>query len=108
MVRAKWDLGGNVVIDEQPFVWRLDREPQWCTADGWQGIAIAVRHDEGQREAILQFPMPKHRSNGSPQLQRPQVNAAIVSNGIKAALSAGWDPFSRGKSIVFAVDANGC
>jgi hypothetical protein len=38
---------------------------------------------------------------------RLQINDAILSRGIRAALLAGWDPASRGRPVVFEVDAEG-
>jgi hypothetical protein len=99
---------GQVDVDGQEYVWELRREPQWCTTDGWQGIAISVRQADAQREAILQFPMPRRATNGSPHRQRPQINDLILCNGISAAIAAGWEPLSRGKPEIFEVDANGC
>jgi len=52
--------------------------------------------------------MPKRATNGSPQRQRPKINNAVVINGVRAALAAGWEPTSRGKPIVYMVDASGC
>lgn len=103
----KRDLAGAVEVDGQNYEWRLEREPQWCTADGWRGMTIAVRQVDAQREAILEFPMPKRSSNGSPQRQRPKINDAIAMAGVRAALAAGWEPTSRGKPIVYMVDADG-
>jgi len=72
-------------------------------------MTIVLRLRDAQREAILEFPMPSaRRSKLQPQLRRPQVNQRIVENGIRSALAAGWDPISRGKPVVFEVDANGC
>jgi hypothetical protein len=94
-------LSGAVQVD--------GREPQWCTADGWKGMAIALRQRGAQREAILQFPMPSPRlSRLQPQLRRPEVNPRIVENGVRAAFAAGWDPNSRGKPVAIDVDASGC
>jgi len=104
----KRDLAGVVEVDGQKFEWELQREPQWCTADGWRGMTIALQQVDAQREAVLKFPMPKRPSNGSPQLQRPKINDAIAVNGVRAALLAGWEPTSRGKPIVYMVDVNGC
>ncbi|MBW6524131.1 hypothetical protein KZ810_11545 [Sphingomonas sp. RHCKR47] len=104
----KRDLTGVVDVDGQSYKWTLQREPQWCTADGWRGMTVAVRQIDARREAVLEFPMPKRSSNGSPQLQRPKITNAIVANGVRAALLAGWEPTSRGKAIVYIVDANGC
>jgi hypothetical protein len=104
----KRDLVGSVEINGQAFDWELQREPQWCTADGWRGMTVAVRLVGAQRDAVLEFPMPKRTTNGSPQRQRPKINDAIIANGVRAALAAGWEPTSRGKPIVYMVDADGC
>ncbi|MGN7931633.1 hypothetical protein [Sphingopyxis sp. 22461] len=102
----KRDLSGAVEVDGQTYEWALQREPQWCTADGWRGMTVSLQRIGASRAAILEFPMPK-RVTGSPQRQRPQMNDAIAANGVRAALLAGWDPASRGKVDVFMVDANG-
>ncbi|HEY1615667.1 MAG TPA: hypothetical protein VGF97_18475 [Rhizomicrobium sp.] len=104
----KRDLTGIVAIDRLKYEWELQREPQWCTADGWRGMTVSLRRVDSQREAVLEFPMPKRPLNGSPHRQRPQLNDAIAANGVRAALAAGWEPESRGKPMLFAVDANGC
>jgi hypothetical protein len=103
----KRDLAGVVEIDGQKYEWELQREPQWCTADGWRGMTVALRQAGAQRQAVLEFPMPKRTQNGSPQRRRPRINDAIAANGVRAALAAGWEPASRGKPVVFLVDANG-
>jgi len=103
------DLAGTIVVDGLLYNWAVQREPQWCTVDGWKGMAIGLRLHGAQREAILEFPMPSgRRSRREPNLRRPQVNRRIVENGVRAALSAGWQPTSRGKPIVVEVDVNGC
>jgi hypothetical protein len=102
------DLTGTVEVDELQYEWTVRREPQWCTVDGWRGMSVIFRLRDAQREAILEFPMPPaRRSKLQPQLRRPQVNRRIVENGVRAALAAGWDPASRGKPVLFEVDANG-
>lgn len=103
------DLSGTVEVDGLRYGWAVQREPQWCTVDGWKGMAVALRLHETQRVAVLEFPMPSaRRSKLQPQLRRPQINQRVIENGIRAALAAGWDPDSRGKPVVFEVDANGC
>jgi hypothetical protein len=103
------DLAGTLEVDGLQYDWAVQREPQWCTVDGWRGMTIALRLKNAPREAILEFPMPSaRRSKLQPQLRRPQVNQRIIENGVRAALLAGWEPTSRGKSVVFEVDANGC
>ena len=102
------DLKGVVEVEGVKYDWFVQREPQWCTADGWRGMTIVLRHDAG-REAILEFPMPSaRRSKLQPQLRRPQVNRRIIENGIRSALASGWEPTSRGKPMTFEVDADGC
>lgn len=108
-MRHTRSLNGTIEVEGHQYLWELRREPQWCTVDGWKGMAIALRRVDAQREAILQFAMPSsRRSKLQPQLRRPQVNPRILENGVRAALAANWDPASRGKSVAIDVDANGC
>jgi hypothetical protein len=55
---------------------------------------------------LLEFPPPKRLLKGL-QRGRLQVSDAVVIRGIQAALDAGWEPASRGKPMVFMVDADG-
>ncbi len=88
-----------VSVEGTDFSWRLHREPQWCTADGWRGMVIAVRHSDGQREALVEWPMPKNASNSVPYRQRPKIDAALLCQAVNAAINAGWEPLSRGKPL---------
>lgn len=99
-------LTGSLVIDGDDYEWELRREPQWCTADGWQGMQVAVRAaNAGGREALLQFPMPRktaQRARGN--RHRPQIHQAELETAVRFALSDGWDPYARGKP--FHVDVS--
>lgn len=98
-------LAGIVEIDGLKYEWQLQREPQF-TEDGWKGMTVSLRQTDSQREAVLEFPTPKRLLKGLPK-GRSQLNDAIAARGVRAALSAGWEPASRGKPMVFMVDSNG-
>ncbi|GAA0564101.1 hypothetical protein GCM10008942_10670 [Rhizomicrobium electricum] len=97
-------LAGSFVLDGENYEWELRREPQWCTADGWQGMQIAVRAvDAGGCEALLQFPMPKKlKARARGYRHRPQIQQAELDAAVRTALSSGWNPHARGKP--FQVD----
>lgn len=97
---------GTVEIDGLKYDWELVSEPQLSSSDGWKGMTVALRRRDMPRAAVLEFPPPKRLMRGLPK-GRLHINDAIASRGVRAALSAGWDPASRGKSVVFMVDANG-
>ena len=99
-------LSGIVDVDGVPFEWELRREPQWGDYDGWQGMTVALRQKDEKREAVLEFPPPKRLMKGM-QRGRLQINDAIIARGVRAALLAGWNPTSRGKTVHFMVDADG-
>lgn len=101
------DLADSIEVDGSTYEWAVQREPQWCTADGWRGLVLSIRVAGGQREALLEFPMPTS-GNGSPHRRRPNISKVVVANGVRAAVKAGWEPFSRGKPETFMVDVNGC
>jgi hypothetical protein len=99
-------LTGVVDVEGFQYEWEVRREPQWSEAEGWQGMTVALLQKDTQRGALLEFPPPKRLMKGM-QRGRLQINDAILSRGIRAALQAGWDPSSRGKPMWFSVDADG-
>lgn len=99
-------LSGTINVDGLQYDWELRSEPQWRESDGWKGMTIALLRQHTQRGALLEFSPPKRLMKGL-QRGRLQIDAATVSRGIRAALLAGWDPASRGKPVVFMVDADG-
>lgn len=70
-------------------------------------MAIAVRHREGQREAVLEFPVGPQPRFGAPQLQASRIDPKLVAKAISSAVAAGWEPLSRGKAVTIVVDAAG-
>jgi hypothetical protein len=98
--------GGTVEIDGFKYDWELLTDPQLSSSDGWKGMTVSLRQHDMPRGAVLEFPAPKRLLKGLPK-GRLHINDTIASRGVRAALSAGWDPTSRGKPIVFMVDANG-
>jgi len=98
----------EIEVDGAPYVWRLQRRPQWSSdAADWRGMAIAVRHKEGQREAVLEFPPGPQPRFGAAQLKPSQISRTLVAKAIVSALTAGWEPLSRGKTINIVVDETG-
>lgn len=108
MARTKQSPEFEIEVDGEPYVWRLQRRPQWSNdAADRRGMAIAVRHKEGQREAVLEFPPGPQPRIGAPQLQPSQIAPGLVAKAITSALGAGWEPLSRGKPVAIVVDATG-
>jgi hypothetical protein len=70
-------------------------------------MALAVRHKEGQREAVLEFPAGPQPRYGAPQLQASRIAPDLVEKAITSAIVAGWEPLSRGKTVTIVVDATG-
>jgi hypothetical protein len=98
----------EIVVEGEPYVWRLQRRPMWSSdTAAWRGMAIAARHKEGQREAMLEFPPGPIPRYGAPQLQAAQIAPALVAKAIASAIVAGWEPLSRGKTVAIVVDETG-
>jgi hypothetical protein len=108
MARNKNTSEFEIEVDGELYVWRLQRQPQWSSdAAGWRGKAIAVRHKEGQREAVVEFPPERGPRYGAPLLQAAQIPKDLVVKAIASAIEAGWEPLSRGKTVAIVVDASG-
>jgi len=108
MARTKQSPEFEIEVGGEPHVWRLQRQPQWSSdTAAWRGMAIAVRHREGQREAVLEFPAGTQPKYGAPQLKASQIAPELVARAIASAMVAGWEPLSRGKTVAIVVDATG-
>jgi hypothetical protein len=98
----------EIEVGGEPYVWRLQRQPAWSSdIAGWRGMALTVRHKEGQREAVLEFPPGPQPRYGAPQLKASQIPPQLVAKAIASAFVAGWEPLSRGKTVTIVVDATG-
>jgi hypothetical protein len=108
MARTKQGAEFEIDVGGEPYVWRLHRQTQWSSeAGGWRGMAIGVRHRQGQRDAVLEFPPGANPRYGAPQLQASQIAPELVAKAIASAIAAGWEPLSRGKTVTIIVDAAG-
>jgi hypothetical protein len=58
---------------------------------------------DGQREALVELPMPKSGSNSVPYRQRPKIDTALLNLAVNTAIAKGWEPLSRGKPISLLV-----
>ena len=108
MTRTKQGPEFDIEVDGEPYVWRLQRQPQWSRDPAeCHGKAIAVRHKEGQREAVVEFPLGREPRYGAPLLKASQIATDVVAKAIASAIAAGWEPLSRGKTVAIMVDDTG-
>ena len=98
--------GGTSDVDGVTYDWQLQREPHLSDDEGWKGMTISLLQRDAKREALLEFPPPKRLLKGLPH-GRLQLDDATISRCARAAIAAGWEPMSRGKPVVFTVDADG-
>ncbi|MDR6850834.1 hypothetical protein J2Y54_000327 [Sphingomonas sp. BE123] len=100
------NTGGAVQVDGIFYDWQLQREPHLSDDAGWRGMTIALQQRDARREALVEFPPPKRLLKGLPR-GRLQLDDATIARCVRAALSAGWEPATRGKPVQFMVDAEG-
>lgn len=98
--------GGTVDVDGATYDWHLQREPHQSDDGGWKGMTISLLQRDATRVAWMEFPPPKRLLKGLPR-GRLQLDDATISRCVRAATSAGWEANSRGKPVVFTVDAEG-
>lgn len=100
------ETSGTVEVDGETYEWEVRRQPQPKAGGKWDGMAVTLRLVDFKREAIIQFPMPM-RPNGRPDMEKQRINVDAVRNAVTAVIEAGWNPTSRGRPMVFDVDADG-
>ena len=97
----------EIVAGGERYVWRLQRAAQDSGKRSERsGMALAVRHHDGQREAVLEFP-PGPQPRFTASRINEDANRAIVGRASASALAAGWEPMSRGKPVGCGGDAAG-
>jgi len=104
MPHAKRSIESAMTVDGIALIWRLHREQQLSTADGWRGVAIHVRVAEKvRRELHLEYPAVKTQKVGYTRTDfvRQNISPAKVEAHIREAIAAGWDPESRGKPFLY-------
>jgi hypothetical protein len=108
MAKGKQPVEFEITVDGDPYLWRLQRQPQWSSdANEFRGMALAVRHAEGQREAVVEVPAGRQPHYGAPMLKPAMIKPELVVNAIRSAIGTGWEPLSRGKTVTIVVDETG-
>jgi hypothetical protein len=108
MAKTKQHPEFEIEVDGEPYLWRLHGQPQWSRDPASRhGKSIAVRHQDGQREAIVEFPLGTAPKYGMPLLKGQDFDPKIVARAIASAIAAGWEPLSRGKTVAIMVDVDG-
>jgi hypothetical protein len=94
----------SVVIDGFELRWTLLREAQYTSTDGYKGMSFSVRAEgrKAFRELILEYPFPR-RKPGFAHQDKERILPHVIEDGIRQAMAAGWDPFSRGRVFAFQV-----
>lgn len=100
------ETSGVVEVDGDTYEWEIRRQPRPLAGGKWEGLALELRLKDFPRAAVVLFPMPM-RANGRPDHEKQQVKVESVRNAVASAIEAGWNPTSRGKVMVFDVDADG-
>jgi hypothetical protein len=98
----------EIKVDGETYVWWLNGQPMWSTDPAERhGKSIGVRHSEGQRECVIEFPLGTAPRYGMPAIKPQDFDLKIVANAIRSAIAAGWEPLSRGKTVAIMVDDAG-
>ncbi|HEX4303265.1 MAG TPA: hypothetical protein VHZ78_10755 [Rhizomicrobium sp.] len=109
MKARKRSASGKFTIDGTELDWSLLREAQYTSSDGYKGMAFTVRakSDPGSnrifRELILEFPFPKRKYRFAHQ-EKERIEPRRVEAAIRLAMTAGWDPVSRGRVFAFQIE----
>jgi hypothetical protein len=105
MVRSRLAEEFDIEVEGELYVWRLQRRPHWAkNAAERRGMAVAVRHLEGQREAVVEFPPGPQPKFKAPALKAAQIDPRLVARAIACTIAAGWDPHSRGRAVDIVLD----
>jgi hypothetical protein len=101
MKKRKNDALEEVAVDDEEYRWRVRHGWLVDKGAGLKGISISVWRNPGRtRELIIDFPFSVFSLDRCPK--RSDLIAALRP-AIKAAITAGWNPESRGRVFRFNV-----
>ncbi|MGH6873169.1 MAG: hypothetical protein ACREHE_16865 [Rhizomicrobium sp.] len=105
MARRAKQPPATITIDGFELVWTPVRETQWRSENDYQGVTVSVRlKDAVRKELLIKYPFLGTKANGKWHLpEKLKITPEIVAAGIRAAIAAGYDPESRGKTFHFHV-----
>jgi hypothetical protein len=101
---------GIVNVGGTDYRWSVLRQPTWTREENQchklLGVAILVESLEpSRRELVLAFDIDQTRHGDMPHHQRFHLHDGRLVEAIETAMSAGWDPESRGKRFVYEAGA---
>lgn len=99
MAGFKRDISGQIVHAGAEYEWPLHCELQWCTVDGWKGMALTVRRATRNHMGLAVFDDGNQKCAA-----QTNISPAMVENGIAAALQAGWEPLPRRRPIAVDIE----
>lgn len=100
----KADAYQSIVIDGEEFRWELRHGWAHDTWVGLKGVSMSVwRVPHKTRELIIDLP---YSVFGQQKAPKPNVLLPILRREIPAAIEAGWDPDSRGRTFRYEVREN--
>ena len=88
-----------MVVDGRPYLWRVRRTPTYWQEFFSSPMRLAVRAD-GRAGGLLVLVLPGLRPDHSWQLGLT-VTPAVVAKWVRAALAAGWAPWSGGGAFEY-------
>jgi hypothetical protein len=102
-VTKKSTAADKIVIGDEEYRWRFRHGGVVVRGVGLKGFSVSVwRKPDRTRELILDFPFSQLGENRSPV---GKALLAVLPTAIQAAIDAGWDPDSRGRTFRFNMPA---
>jgi hypothetical protein len=99
MTSASRTLGGSTTVDGHDYAWRLHQTPRGGAASVRRGLIIALRRVDGDREALVEWPLPAPPADSKAPPKRANIDATFLTISVRSALTAGWDPRSKGRPV---------
>ncbi len=91
----------RIVVDGQPYYWRVRHRPTYCQSMGWSTIGLAVEAEGGQG-AVLVVDVPQYHPGNWRREPAASVLPQQVADYIQQARRLGWQPLRAGKPFQLA------
>lgn len=85
-----------ISVDGQPYCWRIRRAPTYTQGAFEGSMTLAVQHASDDSQSVLVADLVISRPDNWIAPHQTSVTPQMVRDIIRAAVAAGWDPWSKG------------
>lgn len=96
----------RIVVDGEPYRWRVRRSPTYAQGNAWSGLAFVVEHADSPG-AVLRVELPGARPDNWVEADAGVATPTDVARAVRLARAGGWEPRVPGEAFRLVLPSGG-